>query len=262
MTRKVQEILSAYWALSPIYYAVRIFGLAPYSVEVKNNRARWRVSNLSFLYSVLFFIIILLCLIPMINHTRRTILQGRQDKIAMYSELFRRASGLIICIVNLSLSMANRCKSCHLMKDLNSLDLDLMNRGIKVDFKNMRRENTILVVVFGLLLVASVVMHSAIVDLDEESVWYRSTNILLFVVYYLTVVQFISFVLALQRRWGIHKMQIVSIINNMTHCWKNAFWFLKYPCNFNQFCLQKKFCHKMSKNQCTDSKHLFNNNVI
>lgn len=200
MTRKVPETLSAYWALSPIYYVVRIFGLAPYSVEVNNNRARWRVGKLPLLYTVFFFIIVLLCLIPMILQFRHIIHQGEQDKIAMYSEMFRRASGIIICIINISLSIDNRFKSCQLMKDLNSLDQDLMSHGIKQNFKGMRMENTILILGLGLLLVASVVIHSAVVDIKAESVIYRSTSILLFIVYSLTIVQFLGFVLALQRR--------------------------------------------------------------
>lgn len=200
MTIKVRQISSVYWALFPVYYFVRIFGLAPYTVELTNSRARWRVSKLSLLYAVFFLIVVLMCLIPLTQHILETLHTTALDKIAMYADFSRRISLAVICMICVMLSLVNRHKTCKLMNTLNDFDLDLTSRGIKLNHGKMRKENLTFVVVISVLFSISAVLDSTMVILMENAHPYRFANILLFVVCYSTQMQFVGFVLLLQRR--------------------------------------------------------------
>lgn len=200
MIGREQEELSVYWAISPIYCVVRIFGLAPYSLEVKQNGASWRVSRISLLYSMCALALVLLCIVPMSQHIQHKLILGRLDKIAMYSDIFRSISAFIISLICMILTLINRHKTCILINDLNDFDLNMTSLGIRLNFEKSRKKIIIFLVVWCLVQFISVVVHFIQVEFDEESTLYRISSILLFIVFYLTIVQFIGFVLLLHAR--------------------------------------------------------------
>lgn len=200
MATNVHEILSVYWAYHPIYYFARIFGLAPYALELTNKRARWRVTNLSLLYNIFFFIVLLMCLMPLFQHIQATIQTKKLDNLAMYADFSRRVGLAVICMICVTLSLANRHKTCKLMKKMNILDLDLTSRGMKLNHGEMRKENMTLVVVMCVLLSICATLDLVAVILLGDAHPYRFASILLFIVCYLTQVQFMGFVMILKRR--------------------------------------------------------------
>lgn len=200
MTRTMQ-MRSVYWAFSPIYHVVRIFGISPYSIEVHNNRARWTVNRFSLLYNTLFLIVVLSCLLPLITHIKDTVLHGKLDKLAMYSDFFRRVNGMIIGTICVSLSLMNRHKTCQLMKDMDDLDQDLTSYGIKIDYEPMRKENRIMVVAAYIPLSLCVIVDFFVAKfIGQKSTLYWFASILLFGVNFSMVLQFIGLVLVLRKR--------------------------------------------------------------
>lgn len=201
MARKDRQTSSAYWTLSPVYYATRIFGLAPYTVGAKNNGAHWRVTNLSTLYSAFSFIFLVLCLITFIIKIEALIHVGKLSELAMYSNFFWRVGTAIISLICVTISLLNRHKTCKLMSDLNDFDLDLVCRGIKLNYEEMRRKNMILILVTCLITFPTMAVHCVVVLSEDESPIYRLCAIPQLLTCYSTVVQFIGFLLALYMRY-------------------------------------------------------------
>lgn len=184
-----------FWSISPVFYVVRILGLAPYSVEVEKGKTHCRLTKFSLFYNVFVMSIILLFLIPTVQFQKLSLESKKLDKISIYSDFYRTTNGFVMCIVSMICASIHRQEMCRLLNEMTDFDEDLKYLGIKVNYKGQFKKYLIGVTITYVSLLSFFISDFVMfVFVGESSFWYWAACITNSFVNFSTFVNFVGHV--------------------------------------------------------------------